>query len=72
MHVEYKDSRSPAEEGVLCELEPGRNLLEPDATGADAIPPEDLDALLRAARWTALSPYLGVDGGTADGPCLTT
>ena len=25
------------------------------------MPPEDFDALLRAARWTALSPYLGPD-----------
>ena len=66
VHIEYKDSRSPTEERLLWELEPGRNLLEPtalpDATSADAMPPEDFDALLRAARWTALSPYLGPDG----------
>ena len=66
VHVEYKDGRSPAEERLLWELEPGRSLLEPtalpDATSADAMPPEDFDALLRAARWTALSPYLGPDG----------
>lgn len=62
VHVEYKDSRSPAEERLLWELEPCRNLLEPDSTGADAMPPEDFDALLRAARWTAPSPYLGADG----------
>ena len=66
VHVEYKDSRSPGEERVLWELEPGRSLLEPtalpDPTKADAMPPEDFDALLRAARWTALSPYLGPDG----------
>ena len=66
VHVEYKDGRSPAEERMLWELEPGRRLLEPttlpDPTSADAMPPEDFDALLRAARWTALSPYLGPDG----------
>jgi hypothetical protein len=66
VHVEYKDGRSPAEERLLWELEPGRSLLEPtalpDATSAEAMPPEDFDALLRAARWTALSPYLGPDG----------
>ena len=66
VHMEYKDSRSPGEERVLWELEPGRSLLEPtalpDPTSADAMPPEDFDALLRAARWTALSPYLGPDG----------
>ena len=66
VHVEYKDSCSPTEERLLWELEPGRRLLEPtalpDATSAEAMPPEDFDALLRAARWTALSPYLGPDG----------
>ncbi|MDE0222503.1 MAG: hypothetical protein OXJ90_24770 [Spirochaetaceae bacterium] len=66
VHVEYKDSRSPTEERVLWELEPRARLLEPtalpDATSADAMPPEDFDALLRAARWTALSPYLGPEG----------
>lgn len=65
VNVEYKDSRSPTEERVLWELEPGASLLEPtalpDASTADAMPPEDFDALLHGARWTALSPYLGPD-----------
>ena len=34
----------------------------PDPAQADAMPPEDFDALLRAARWTALCPYLDPDG----------
>jgi len=30
------------------------------------MPPEDFDALVRASRWTAASPYLDPDGrGTA-------
>ena len=66
VHVEYKDSRSPVEERLLWELEPGCTLLEPTAlpdTGTtDAMAPGDFDALLRAARWTALSPYLDPDG----------
>ena len=66
VHVEYKDSRSPVDERLLWELEPGCTLLEPtalpDAGNTDAMSPGDFDALLRAARWTALSPYLDPDG----------
>ena len=70
VHLQYHDDRAPSGERVLWELEPADStrLLEPNAlpdTTADAMPPEDFDALLRAARWTALSPYLDPDG---DGP----
>ena len=62
VHVEYKDDLSPDEERLLWELEPQRKLLEPNALpdvhSSEPMPPEDFDALLRAARWTALSPYL--------------
>ena len=65
VHLDYKDSHTPSEERLLWELEPNRDLLEPNAlpdpAQADAMRPEDFDALLRAARWTALSPYLGPD-----------
>ena len=66
VHVEYKDDSSPTEERLLWELEPFSTLLEPSAlpnfSGTEPMPPEDFDALLRAARWTALSPYLDPDG----------
>ena len=67
VHVEYKDDRAPSEERILWEIEPDRHLLEPNALpspahAGGAMPPEDFDALLRAARWTALSPYLDPDG----------
>ena len=68
VHLEYKDWRSPSEERLLWELEPHRALDEPNALPDPAslpMPPEDFDALLRAARWTALSPWLDPDG---DGP----
>lgn len=70
VHLQYHDDRAPSGERVLWELEPADStrLLEPNAlpdTTAAAMPPEDFDALLRAARWTALSPYLDPDG---DGP----
>ena len=61
MHVEYTDSDSPTAERLLWELECERDILEPtelpDPFSSDAMPPADFDALLRAARWTALSPY---------------
>ena len=61
VHLEYTDDHAPAEERLLWELEPQRHLLEPNALPDPAhaggpMPAEDFDALLRAARWTALSP----------------
>ena len=69
VHIEYNDHGTPTDERLLWELEPGASLEEPNAlpnvAAADAMPSEDFDALLRASRWTALSPYLDPDG---DGP----
>ena len=73
VHLEYKDERAPSEERILWEIEPDRHLLEPNALPAPAhdggaMPAEDFDALLRAARWTALSPYLDPAGGEGPPP----
>ncbi len=69
VHLEYKDDQLPPAEKLLWELEPRRTVLEPTALprfgDTDPMPPEDFDALLRAARWTATSPYLDPD---AEGP----
>jgi hypothetical protein len=50
----------------LWELEPRKKLLEPTALpvagSTDPMPVDDFDALLRATRWTATSPYLDPDG----------
>ena len=66
VHLEYKDDQLPAEERLLWELEPRKVLLEPTAlpTAAttDAMPADDFDALLRASRWTAATPFLDPDG----------
>ena len=66
VHLKYQDNGAPSEERLLWELEPNRSLLEPnelpDPASTDAMPAEEFDALLRAARWTALSPYLDPDG----------
>ena len=67
VHLDYKDDQLPAGEQLLWELEPRRVLLEPtalpEAVTTDPMPPEDFDALLRAARWTAATPFLDPDGG---------
>ena len=75
VHLEYKDDRTPSEERILWEIEPdaSRHLLEPNALPSPvhdggAMPAEDFDALLRAARWTALSPYLDPAGGAGPPP----
>ena len=68
VHLEYKDARQPADERLLWERETGALLVEPTALPdplRPAMPPADFDALLRAARWSALVPYLDPDG---DGP----
>lgn len=65
VHLEYKDDQLPFEEQLLWEIEPNKTLLEPtalpDLSGADPMPVEDYDSLLRATRWTAISPYLDPD-----------
>ena len=71
VHLEYADGRAPVEERLLWELEPNRGLLPPNALPdpahpGGAMPAEDFDALLRAARWTALSPYLDPGDGGGD------
>ena len=53
----------------MWEREVGTSLREPTAlpnvAGASAMPPDDFDALVRAARWSALSPYIRDDGRSA-------
>ena len=66
VHVQYQDGVSPSGERILWELEPQASALEPNALpdphSSDPMPTADFDALVRAARWTALSPYLGLHG----------
>lgn len=67
-HLEYKDDQLPLEERLLWELEPRKRHLEPNELpdgGSDPMRAEDYDALVRAARWTAGSPWLEPDGKTA-------
>lgn len=63
--VEYKDDTRPNVEEILWELEPNKRLLEPNEIPQsvnEPMPSDDFDALLRAARWSALSPYIRSNG----------
>jgi len=68
--VEYTDGDGSAGDQLVWELEPAARLLEPTALPQPAttapMPPSDADALIRATRWTAISPYTDPDG--QDGP----
>ena len=69
VHLDYLDHHSPPSERLVWEIEPGARLHEPNDVpngAAPPMPPADFDALLRAARWTALTPYL--DEGDAEDP----
>ncbi len=65
LHIDYKDDQRPTSEDVIWELEPSTRLLEPTAiprSDSRPMPADDFDAMVRAARWTAISPYLDPDG----------
>ncbi len=70
VRLEYQDGGSPSSERLLWELEPHTTLLAPtalpDLHTSDPMPAAEFDALLRAARWTALSPCLGLDAREAE------
>lgn len=64
VRVEYKDDARPASEELLWELEPSKRLLEPSALPQATDSPmaeDDFDAVVRAARWSAITPYLDPD-----------
>ena len=66
VRIEYTDSDGVPEDTVLWEREHGRDLLEPNALprveAEPAMEPREFDAIVRAARWSALTPFLHPDG----------
>ena len=66
VRVEYTDGDGVAEDTVLWEREHGRDLLEPNAlpqVQSEALmEPREFDALVRAGRWAALTPFLHPEG----------
>lgn len=63
--IDYKDDQLPRGEKLIWELEPAGHLLEPTALpsvgSSDPMPVEDFDALLRATRWSAATPFIDPD-----------
>lgn len=68
VQVEYTDPDGVPEETVLWEREHGRDLMEPHALPRVAheapMAPREFDALVRATRWHAFSPFLRPDDPT--------
>lgn len=64
--IDYLDSDSVVDEHLVWELEPNARLIEPTALPApDRLRPmstNEFDALVRATRWGALTPYPGTGG----------
>ncbi|MCB1221948.1 MAG: DEAD/DEAH box helicase [Planctomycetales bacterium] len=64
VQIDYKDEHLPTNEELVWELEPVRQVLQPNdlpSIKSEPMLPADFDALVRAARWTAISPYLDPD-----------
>lgn len=72
--VEYTDGFGAESDQVLWEVEPGKEVLEPSALPRvdDSAPmdPREFDAMVRAARWSALTPSLPFSGLAEDRPPL--
>lgn len=64
VRLEYKDDLRPECDELIWELEPVRQLLQPGelpSAKSKPMPAEDFDALVRAARWTAINPFIDPD-----------
>ncbi|MBK7758725.1 MAG: DEAD/DEAH box helicase [Deltaproteobacteria bacterium] len=74
--VEYTDGLGAESDQLLWEVEPGAEVLEPSALPkVEQTPPMDpreLDAMVRAARWSALTPSLPFSGLAEDRPPLAS
>jgi superfamily II DNA or RNA helicase len=68
--VEYLDPDGTPEDTLIWEREPATEVVEPtalpDPAGTNPMDPEEFDAMVRAARWSALLPSLDPDG--SEGP----
>ncbi|MDA2923348.1 DISARM system SNF2-like helicase DrmD [Acidobacteria bacterium AH-259-L09] len=70
VRVEYTDADGNLEDTIVWEREPKRELIEPTALpSVESDPPmpgRDFDALVRAVRWSALTPYVTPEGSLID------
>jgi superfamily II DNA or RNA helicase len=64
--VEYTDSEGSVEDQLIWEREPGARLQQPTVLPSvesdGPMPHEEFDALVRATRWSAISPFVDPDG----------
>lgn len=69
VRLEYIDADGVPEDTVIWEREPHARLLEPVAlpnvASEPPMPAADFEALQRATRWTAISPFVTEQNGTA-------
>jgi superfamily II DNA or RNA helicase len=74
VEVEYTDGVGAETDQVLWEVEANPEVLEPSALprvdSAAPMDPRELDAMVRAARWSALTPSLPFSGLDEDRPPL--
>lgn len=74
VEVEFTDGHGAESQQVLWEVEPGTELLEPFALpNIVSVPPmevREFDAMVRAARWSALTPSLPFSGLAEDRPAV--
>ena len=76
VELEFSDGFGAETASVLWEVEPGAEVLEPaslprvDSTAP--MDPRELDAMVRAARWSALTPSLPFSGLDEDRPAVAS
>ncbi|MDW7711191.1 MAG: DISARM system SNF2-like helicase DrmD [Deferrisomatales bacterium] len=74
VEVEYADGTGVETDEVLWEVEPGTEVLEPSALPrvehTAPMEPREFDAMVRASRWSALTPSLPFSGLDDDRPPL--
>jgi hypothetical protein len=72
--VEYTDGTGVESDTFLWEVEPGTDVLSPatlpNVASTPPMDPRELDAMVRAARWAALTPSLPFSGLAEDRPPL--
>ena len=72
--LEYTDGVGADSDQILWEVEQGKEVLEPSALPrvqtAPPMDPREFDAMVRASRWSALTPSLPFSGLSEDRPPL--
>jgi len=76
VEVEYTDGTGVETDQVLWEVEPGTDVMEPAALPrvehTAPMDPREFDAMVRASRWSALTPSLPFSGLDEDRPALAS